>query len=934
MVSDRLPWHPPPSKPSSISPAVLPSILLMVYAAILLAAIPCSSAVESRIEDASRFQDFYSAHCGREIFSKYPIPNTAPSVNASLSDQLPFYGSFASAAAKADDHGGMHSLEQNWFSFGPKLVYGTNNKDVSKVVGTLWVYVQDLSSDQEGGNYEFSLAGYLSESTGQLCMVGSSSRSTSAGDVVFKVRYPVKLNINSSFIHGALECLGDWDGKGKAFGRVSLLGFSTRMDYEYSLMEKESEKGGSFDESDNGDGDNLSLYEPHSDLFRGWCYTLGYLSPFEMEYSKDCDAVNCNPLGKDALVVPNHIHLSTVQCSDQGKVSLVVSFRNSSRYLGYSFVPGSFLLGEGEWDPKAKRVCSVMCHIFNYTESIADSFFGDCSIKMCVRLPATFSIIIRSAGVGEIWSTKAADDSGYFPKIAFRSSSQTVANWSYKYGVMGGAPDSCDNNTEVPKEKAYPTPSSTDMSFGIVVTNGEGQTAHGEARPLFVGGTRHQSGYFGTVITGNQTWSWSSFRGSISGAIQNMSYSVRFSTPDNYTFSGMRLSDMFAAEGVYNGLTGRLCMIGCRRVVQNNTLFANSSLDCNVAINVQFPPLDRIRGELITGIIRSTRLTSDPLYFETLTLKSNSMYHVQATESIWRMDLEIVLVVVSNTLACVFLVKQIFHVRRKPEVLPFISIVMLTVVMLGHMIPLLLNFEALFFGNRYQQSSIWRNGRWLEVMEVVVRTMTLMAFLLELRLLQLTWSARQGDVNRAALWVSEQIVTSASFLLYAVGAAIAQIMHKSTHAGSYHVLQPVDTVYPIVSYESHPLWEYMKSYSGLILDGFLLPQIFFNLFMDSSEKALSSFFYIGTTFVRLLPHAYDLYRAHSSSWSPEFSYIYASHRMDYYSTAWNIIIPCSGMLLALVVYLQQRFGGRCILSKRLRASAAYEKVPVVGNDDL
>ncbi|KAI4371062.1 hypothetical protein MLD38_019336 [Melastoma candidum] len=770
-------------------------------------------------------------------------------------------------------------------------------------------------------------------------MVGSSIwfSNASSSDVLLKVRYPVKMSINSSFVSGEFESLGDQDGNGKAFGRVSLLGFSGRTDYGYSLMEKE--KDGSFDKFDNGDGDNLSMDEFQG--VGGWCSTHGWLSSYEMEYGRGCDAVNCNPLGKEALFVPDRIALSTLQCSDQGKLQFSLSFRNSSSYSGYAFNPRSSLLGEGEWDPKAKRICGVMCHMLNYSVSLADTFVGDCSIKMCMRFPATFSIINRSPVVGQIWSTKAMDDSGYFPKIAFWSYGPSYANRRYKYGVMGGTPDLCDGNAKVLKKKVYPFPSSTDMRFDVMVTNSKGKTAYGEAAPLFVGGSPHQSSFYGSQINGNR--SWSSFHPNVSGVMQNMSYSLSFSTPYNYSFSGIKLSHTsvdFFAEGVYNGLIGRLCMIGCRRVVWNDTLFTNSSLDCKVTISVKFAPLNRKRGELITGFIKSTRPTSDPLYFETLTLKSNSMYSVQATESIWRMDLEIILVVVSNTLACVFVVSQILHVRRKPDVLPFISVVMLTVVMLGHMIPLLLNFEALFVGNRNQQSYLWRNGGWLEVKEVVVRAVTMVAFLLELRLLQLTWSARQGDVNKGALWISEKKVGYASFLLYAVGAVVAWLLHQSTHAVSYRVLQPgrmlqsVDSVYPVDFYKSYSLWEGLKSYAGLILDGFLLPQILFNLFMDSNEKALSSFFYIGTTFIRLLPHTYDLYRAHSSSWSPEFSYIYASHRMDFYSTAWNIIIPCSGMLFALLVYLQQRFNGRCILPKRFRARVAYEKVPAVTNDDL
>ncbi|RVW93127.1 hypothetical protein CK203_031378 [Vitis vinifera] len=61
-----------------------------------------------------------------------------------------------------------------------------------------------------------------------------------------------------------------------------------------------------------------------------------------------------------------------------------------------------------------------------------------------------------------------------------------------------------------------------------------------------------------------------------------------------------------------------------------------------------------------------------------------------------------------------------------------------------------------------------------------------------------------------------------------------------------------------------------------------------------STSSFSVFLY-GTTLIRLLPHAYDLYRAQN------------------YAQA-----------------LMQRFGGGCIISKRFRESeAAYEMIPVV-----
>ncbi|KAK4770776.1 hypothetical protein SAY87_031308 [Trapa incisa] len=93
----------------------------------------------------------------------------------------------------------------------------------------------------------------------------------------------------------------------------------------------------------------------------------------------------------------------------------------------------------------------------------------------------------------------------------------------------------------------------------------------------------------------------------------------------------------------------------------------------------------------------------------------------------------------------------------------------------------------------------------------------------------------------------------------------------------------------------------------LIMYGFFLPRI-----------PLASSFYMGTTIIHLVPHVYDLLRAHISPRFLDMSYIYANHRMDFYSTAWDVVIPFAGLLLAVIVYSQQRFGGRCILPKRFK----------------
>jgi hypothetical protein len=59
--------------------------------------------------------------------------------------------------------------------------------------------------------------------------------------------------------------------------------------------------------------------------------------------------------------------------------------------------------------------------------------------------------------------------------------------------------------------------------------------------------------------------------------------------------------------------------------------------------------------------------------------------------------------------------------------------------------------------------------------------------------------------------------------------------------------------------------------------------------------------------------------------------MYADPGGDYYSTAWDVIIPLVGLLFAAIIYLQQRFGGRCFMPKRFKELEGYEKVPVASD---
>jgi len=117
------------------------------------------------------------------------------------------------------------------------------------------------------------------------------------------------------------------------------------------------------------------------------------------------------------------------------------------------------------------------------------------------------------------------------------------------------------------------------------------------------------------------------------------------------------------------------------------------------------------------------------------------------------MDFEIVMVLVSLTLACVFIASQLYHVRRHPEVLSSMSLLMFGILTLGLMIRLVLNFEALFSKGHSNRDVLLGSGGWREANEVTVRVITMVAFLLQFWLLQRTPSAKLADKD----WLSSEL---------------------------------------------------------------------------------------------------------------------------------------------------------------------------------
>ncbi|KAM0919064.1 hypothetical protein ACQ4PT_008468 [Festuca glaucescens] len=383
----------------------------------------------------------------------------------------------------------------------------------------------------------------------------------------------------------------------------------------------------------------------------------------------------------------------------------------------------------------------------------------------------------------------------------------------------------------------------------------------------------------------------------------------------SYTLEEGRIS----AEGVYDPKRGILSMVGCQE--------HSGSMDCEILITVQFAALgDRAEGLGSRGTIRSLRDRADGLFFEKMDITLYGMYPMEVSEAISRMDLESVMLVISSTLSCVFTILQILHTKRNPKTAPAMSITMLAVLALGHLAPLVLSFEVMFWSRRSQYSLYLMDG-WLEVNQVMMRVPTLIAFLLQLRLLQLALFGRlrpagQGEpAGTPSTAVSERIVLQVCLPVYLLGGVLAVIVHMINARSTAG-----DVVF--IGGDLATLWDDLVSYAGLILDGFLLPQVIMNTSMSGSRvRAISPWFYIGGTMIRAAPHVYDVVRGRIyEELSVRLTKVYASSRGDLFGVAWDIVIPCGAALLATVMFLQQRLGDASVLPSQRRSSAGYEMV--------
>ncbi|KAM3350944.1 hypothetical protein ACQJBY_023150 [Aegilops geniculata] len=913
---------PPPNHPG-----LLLCLILLVSTATLPAAVSTAS---------------YSSVCPKpgHADDRYTDGNETLSLTNFFQISTGFFSEGAHSLFSAADDDDLYGSYRS-FSLFPHGVYRTSDKDLVHLTATLTltgprVYTYKSRGRRENytgsASMSFILDGYYSSASYELCMVGKGTELANGGshkhypDVVLRLRVPRTPSLTDPFVTGSLDGSAD-------FGAIQLLAYAEGDDYKY-VPERPPCSPPTQSAPTQPARDSLQVV---GDGF-AWCAHLKeqLVTSYRLEHG-----------GAPLL---RRMHVNQMQCTEDGAVRAYVVFSNDTgsterrRFFNHRqhrfSVDEEAVVAEGRWDTARGLLCLRACPMVRSASapSVPAVREHECGIGMSFWFPAVWTMRDRSVVAGMLWNSSqtgtgsndgvttassidVADDGFIDLTDDHRSSNLSDVKYSYNKTILEVAKKQYLKIKTKKIKGSFPAGNYTYHDFMLQFYGRNSGHGHGEAYPVAIGSV---------MVSGDRLAADDSL--SQNGVLEvdtkqdllSVSYDIHYHAPPedwvpptNGSYAIRLHKRRILAEGVYDPKRGILCMVGCRE--------QNGSTDCQILVTVKFASLDARGKGHGTGVISSLRDKSDRLFFEKIDIGLYGMYSDQVSEAISRMDLEGIMLVASTTLSCVFTLLQILHAKKNPQAAPATSITMLAIVTLGYLTPLVLNFDTLFMSRRSRYSMYWMSD-WHEVNEVVMRAPTLVAFVLQLRLLQLVWSGRRRSADQSntatpSPVVSEKIVLKICLPLYVLGGALAAAVHVINVRAANE-----EPLVVRIGGEPATIWEDLVSYGGLILDGFLLPQIILSASLAGSGlRAISPWFYAGVTMTRVMPHVYDVVRRQIYETSMSSSDLYASPRGDLFGVAWDIIIPCGAGVLAVLVFLQQRLGGSALLPSQ-RRSGGYEMV--------
>lgn len=705
-----------------------------------------------------------------------------------------------------------------------------------------------------------------------------------------------------------------------------------------------------------------------------YCSKLG---PF----ATDGDIKSTDGSFKDVKLYMQNVHCKETAARSEidavTKVSAV--FRavhpNENLYISgsRSGLDNMTVTAEGIWKPSSGQLCMVGCR---------GGQVDGCNARVCLYIPTTFSIRQRSILVGTFscLNTEKNLTPSFFPlsfeKLVepmdmqnyFQSS---VSHPFYSYSELDKAGVILEKNEEfsfgtiikkslmrfpkledsedflsslslLAEDLTFHTPASTDK-LALGTNLGMDVLSLG---PLF-GVFWRTSNY--TIVEQSTIPYRTKAEYTEKQLLLNVSAQISLAGEAFGNFSVLYL------EGLYDEHAGKMYLVGCRDVRASWKILFESAddleagLDCLIDLVVSYPPIKSrwLADPTAKVSISSRRPEDDPLYFKPVKLETTPIFYRRQLEDILsRAGVEGILKVLTLTFSIGCITSQLFYIRRNTDSVPFVSLVMLGVQALGYSLPLITGAEALFkrkaaSATTYETPSYdLQRSEWFNVIDYTVKLLVMLCFLLTLRLCQKVWKSRARLLTRIPQEPhkvpSDRRVLLIALILHALGYILALILHPARtdrFARTVRLVEVGGSYAPAAA----KWWQTeTEEYIGLVQDFFLLPQVIANfMWQIDSHQPLRKLYYFGITLVRLFPHVYDYIIG--SVPDPYFigeEHEFVNPNFDFFSKFGDIAIPVTAILLAVIVFVQQRwdydklsqaltFGRFRILPSR---SVKYERV--------
>ncbi|KAL7140016.1 hypothetical protein ABFS83_09G092400 [Erythranthe nasuta] len=597
---------------------------------------------------------------------------------------------------------------------------------------------------------------------------------------------------------------------------------------------------------------------------------------------------------------------------------------------------GMTLSAEGAWYPSTGRLCMVACSPYDNV----------CHTRISMYVPLLFSIKQRSVFSGTL-STIDPTVRSYSP-LAFQKPPGLNEQWSsrahYEYSKIEAATSLLEKYEPSKIRSAvkksflkFPKLENTEenLPYSISVLFGDLRLVmRAVSDPLPSSGIYIQLqieiltiGPFFGRYSNNQ-------KGSISfnpTPLLNVSAQINLVGIDAYNYSSI------SVEGIYNQIFGKMYLIGCVDL-------AEKGLDCKVEVVISYPPTtDRWLVDPTAKVsVISQREKDDPLYFNPIKIHTAPVvYRNQREDILSRRGVEGILRIATLSLAIVCISSQLFYVRGNIVNVPYVSLVMLGVQAISYGLPLITGAEALFGKIAKTGFEDLQKGQPFHIIDYMVKLLVLIAFLSTMRLCQKVWKSRVRMLTRSPLEPhrvpNDKKVLFATLIIHILGYILALIVRYKTTGYDPRQRESFEDFNkysrPVSAWEAE-----LAEYVGLMQDFFLLPQVIGNLLWMIQVKPLRKMYYIGLTLVRIFLHVYDFVKSPFPSHLYNYSnddYEDFNPRTDFYPKFGDVAIPIFSVILAVIVYVQQRWNYEKLRGKLVvrqakllpLGSRVYERLP-------